>query len=245
MAEAPGLVMSCVAENAGWCALICRTHGIGIERAGGWTRTLRPAPPYHPDLITLDPTVSSVEVAEQLQDRPSCSVKDSFGVLDLASAGFERLFDAEWLAFTDAEGEVREPDAPQACGPARVMPGWHQVTDVETFRRWSAGVEPDSSLRPALIDDEGTRVWLLDEGPTRAGFVAHRTGPVVALTNAYSEGMDGATFWRERGTLANRGWGSASGSLRVVTYESGDDLTAAREAGLSSLGPLTVWRRGG
>jgi hypothetical protein len=255
------LVMACVAENAAWCTLVARTHGIGTERAGGWIRTLRRAPAYQPDLITLDPAVTSAEVAEQMLDRRDCSVKDSFGVLDLTSEGFERLFDAEWMAVPDpadsADSPVptdpSEPTRPAvdtwpeptvpAPRPTRVSSGWHPVSDVEAFRRWAAGVEADTALRPALLDDGDTRVWLLEDSSRTAGFIAHRTRQVVAVSNAFGGGLDLSTFWNERIALANRGWGSASGSLRVVCYEGGDDIAPAQAAGLEVQGPLTVWTR--
>ncbi|HEY7045265.1 MAG TPA: hypothetical protein VH419_16465 [Nocardioidaceae bacterium] len=236
------LVMACVAENAAWCALVARTHGIGTERSGGWTRTLRHAPAYHPDLITLDPTVTSEEVAAQLRDRPDCSVKDSFGILDLSGHGFERLFDADWLALPDLTPDVNVK-SPKPAGPVRLAPGWHQVSDVDAFRRWVAGLAPDTPLRPALLDDANTRIWLLEEADHVAGFVAHRTQHVVAVTNAFAGGRDAATSWRDLIALANRGWGSASGSLRVVCYEHGDDLVSAHAAGFESHGRLTVWVR--
>src|SRR6476659_8268732 len=96
--EVASLLAASIAENAAWCALVSRTHGIGTERAGAWTRTLSPAPAFHPDLITLDPTVTAQEVAQQLRERETCSVKDSFGSLDLEDEGFTILFEAEWMA---------------------------------------------------------------------------------------------------------------------------------------------------
>jgi hypothetical protein len=255
------LVMACVAENAAWCTLVARTHGIGTERAGGWVRTLRHAPAYQPDLITLDPTVTSAEVAEQLRDRPECSVKDSFGVLDLTGEGFERLFDAEWMAMPDPADSAdpsmptdpSEPTRPPADTwvespapaprPTRVSTGWHPVNDVDMFLRWTAGLEADTALRPALLDDDDTCVWLLEDAGRTAGFIAHRSHHVVAVTNSFGDGIDDTTFWSDRIALANRGWGSLSGSLRVVCYERGDDIATAQAAGLEPHGALTVWIR--
>ena len=229
--EVSPLLAASIAENAAWCALVCRTHGIGTERAGAWTRTLRPAPAFHPDLITLDPTVTGQEVAQQLRDREACSVKDSFGSLDLESEGFTSLFEAEWMV-VESDVEVGRP-----------REGWSVVGDVDAFAAWLAGHPDDSPLRPSLLDDADTRFWLLSDGASSlAGFVAHRTGPVVAVSNAFSSVGD-ADLWPDLIALAGSDWGADADRLRVVTYERGEHIDIARAAGLVSLGPLTVWVR--
>ena len=230
--DVSALLAASIAENAAWCALVCRTHGIGTERAGGWTRTLSPAPAFHPDLITLDPTVTAQEVAQQLRERETCSVKDSFGSLDLEDEGFTTLFEAEWMAVgSDVE----------AASPRE---GWRLVSDVDSFAGWRAGKAQDSPLKPSLLDDEGTRLWWLGDGATPlAGFVAHRTGSVVAVSNAFGS-VGAADLWPDLMSLAMQEWGPDAGDLWVVAYESGEDIAIARAAGLVSLGPLTIWQRG-
>ena len=60
-------------------------------------RTLMPAPPYFPDVITLDRAVTSHQVGTLLADTGGRSVKDSYAVLDLAPFGFSPLFSASWI----------------------------------------------------------------------------------------------------------------------------------------------------
>ena len=223
-----GLVAASVAENAAWCALVCRTHGIGTERAGGWTRTLRPPPPYYPDLITLDDAVTGPEVAEQLRDRPACSVKDSYACLDLADAGFRVLFEARWLACTEPDASAARVDA------------WRVVHDAAGFDAWVEAHGDADMLRPSLLDDDHTRLWVHDSRP--AGFVAHRTSKVVAVSNSFGD-LDPADLWRQMVTLARRGWGARGDRLTVVAYESTADLAAPRSAGMMPIGPLRVWLR--
>ncbi len=225
------LVAACVAENASWCALVCRSHGIGTERAGGWTRTLRPAPTHYPDLITLDPSITSTEVSEQLRDRDVCSVKDSYARLDLTADGFALLFEAQWLA-----GSVPTERTPPQL--------WHVVRDADEFERWRTAHGDVPSLRPALLDDDDTRLWRRDDGSPAAGFVAHRTGEVVAVSNAFTSGTGGGNgeLWRDILGLATTGFDRAV-DLTVVAYEPMESLGPPMAAGLRPIGPLRVWLR--
>ncbi len=100
--------------NARWCDTVCRAHGF----AGTFTRhvwkSARRTPPLYPDAVTLTPDVTVPEVLEGIETSPGCSVKDSFGRLDLSQAGFEVLVEAEWIA--------RMAQAP-------LEPGWSRDDD--------------------------------------------------------------------------------------------------------------------
>ncbi|WP_244162498.1 hypothetical protein [Amycolatopsis regifaucium] len=64
--------------------------------------------------MTLAPDASVSDVLDGIDTSPGCSVKDSFGCLDLSEAGFEVLFEATWIA-----REVRMP----------LEPGWSRMPD--------------------------------------------------------------------------------------------------------------------
>ncbi len=67
--------------------------------------------------------------------------------------------------------------------------------------------------------------------------VATRTAGVIGLTNV--AGADFAAAWLGAAAEAQARWGP----LPVVGYERGSALEALREAGVRSLGTLTVWVR--
>src|SRR5437660_9690028 len=92
------------ANNARWCDLVCRSHGIPTAMAPGLWVALERSPELYPDAVTLLPSVSVQDVLAAVQDGPGCSVKDSFATLDLGRAGFDELFQAQWI--------FHEPAAP-------------------------------------------------------------------------------------------------------------------------------------
>ena len=51
----------------------------------------------YPDGVSLDPAAIAHDVVALVETGPGCSVKDRFAALDLRSAGFTVLFDAEWI----------------------------------------------------------------------------------------------------------------------------------------------------
>lgn len=80
---------------------------------------LRRSPPFYPDAVSL--TERPRDILAGIDLSPGCSVKDSFATLDLAPAGFEVLFDAEWI--------YREPV--ESPGPSRYPRTDRPVVEVE------------------------------------------------------------------------------------------------------------------
>lgn len=114
--------------NASWCDTVCRAHGL----AGAFSRHVwklaRRTPPLYPDAVTLTPDASVADVLDGIDTSPGCSVKDSFGRLDLAQAGFTVLFEATWITRT-----ARVP----------LEPGWSRTDDQfgdPSVAVWSDGV---------------------------------------------------------------------------------------------------------
>src|SRR5438067_1586880 len=87
------MVLAAAENNARWCDAVCRSHGLATRFAGDLWHALGGAPRFYPDVVTLRPTAA---VEDVLACAPA-SVKDSFACLDLAPAGFDVLFDAQWL----------------------------------------------------------------------------------------------------------------------------------------------------
>jgi hypothetical protein len=54
-------------------------------------------PPLYPDAVTLRPGVAVDRLLGRIDASPGCSIKDSYADLALAPAGFEVLFEAEWV----------------------------------------------------------------------------------------------------------------------------------------------------
>jgi hypothetical protein len=220
-----------VENNAAWCDVICRTHGLkALVEDDAWTSPTR-TPPLYPDAVTLSPIVSIPGLLERIDSGPGCSVKDSFASVDLSDSGFRVLLDAQWMA----------RDAP-ASSTRDTSDRWDVVREPTVFaaweRAWRGDDGPDGVLRPALLDRPDVAVlakWT--DARITAGAVLNQSAGVVGVTNVFADGSMDAEFWTGVVALATRLFPGSS----LVGYETGDRLRAARLGGWQMLGKLRVW----
>ncbi|MFF4101618.1 hypothetical protein [Streptomyces sp. NPDC001903] len=222
------LLRAAVRNNAEWCAAV---SGGGTFAADAWTSARR-TPPYYPDGVTLtrsapaDALLAGMDTAS-----PGCSVKDSYAALDLAPAGFEVLFGAEW---------IHRPA--QAPAPAASALAWTRVADARELAAWEAawgGGEGTGLFHPGLLTPEiAFLAGRSADGRVLAGAAANRTGAVVGLSNVFTaEGTPDDEAWAGALTAVAELWPGHP----VVGYESGEDLDTALRHGFAPLGPLRVW----
>lgn len=226
-------VDAAVRNNAEWCDVVCRTHGLtGEFRSASWTSGVR-TPALYPDAITLSAAATVADVLPWIDTTPGCSVKDSYGVLDLAPYGFEVLFDAWWIRRTAAqEGPTQAADVTwSTLRSADALAAWQDA--------WSGGDDPRPFL-PELLAASSVRVVGGYRGDqVVAGAVLNRAATVVGVSNVFAVDGDLGTAWA--GAL-----GSAAQhfpKLTVVGYESGPGLKVAAQNGFDPLGPLRIWLR--
>ncbi|MFI6603967.1 hypothetical protein ACIBHX_47710 [Nonomuraea sp. NPDC050536] len=202
-------------NNAEWCDLVCRTHGIrGAFDARAWTSPRR-TPLYYPDAVTLSRDATAADVLDGIDGGPGASVKDSFATLDLP--GFEILFEAQWI----------ERDAPEAGDDAA---DWRLVETAEELREWERDLfsgDDDGVFGPGILA-EPVEI-LRGEG---GGAVLNRTGDVVGVSNVF--GLDP---WPGVLAMAAR----LHPGLRLVGYET--DPEQAVRHGFTETGPLRIWLR--
>jgi hypothetical protein len=224
------LVRAAAKNNADWCDAFCRTHSVaGRFRADCWFSPVR-TPPGYPDAVTLLPEISIEQVLSGIDTTEGCSVKDSFTDLDLAAAGFEPLFRAEWL--------VREPARTRAAAGRR----WSALTTEEQLREWEAAwaesAEGSGFFRRALLEDERIGVLAGHDGDRIvAGAIANRSTTVIGLSNLFDTANDLESAWVAAHAAATALWRD----MPTVSYDSGVSLDAAHRAGFESIGELLVW----
>src|SRR5205085_12334820 len=124
------MVLEAAENNARSCDAVCRSHGLATRFAGELWLAPGGAPRFYPDVVTLRPEAAREDV---LAHAPA-SVKDSFGRLDLAPAGFEVLFDARWFVHR----------APRAAGTVLI---WSAVPAVD---EWTAAAGLEGIIRAPL-----------------------------------------------------------------------------------------------
>ncbi|MFJ3882232.1 hypothetical protein ACIPW5_32900 [Streptomyces sp. NPDC090077] len=214
-------------NNAEWCAAVSRS---GRFRDALWSSPRR-TPPLYPDAVTLAPDASAAEVLAGVDtSAPGCSVKDSFAALDLAPAGFEVLFEAQWIhraAGTAAPTGTRLQWA-ELESPGELA-AWETAWDGEE----STGLFHEGLLREGIVflaGRSGARIT--------AGAVVSTGGGVVGVSNVFAhDDADADATWAAALDAAARHWPG----LPVVGYEHGEDLDTAVRAGFTPLGPLRIW----
>jgi hypothetical protein len=220
-------------NNAEWCDIVCRTHGVpGRFDPDAWVDPRR-TPPYYPDAVTLDPAAVGKRILARIDTiTAGAFVKDSFATLDLSPFGFEIFHEAEWIR--------REPR--QAPTPSGTAMRWMPLEDDGQLTAWEAAWDAGGAdlglFRPALLREPSVEFLggSLD-GSLVAGAIVNRTGDVVGLSNLFTTVDDLDDAWS--GCLAYLD-GAHPGSA-VVGYEAGEDLAAAHRTGFGSVGALRVW----
>ncbi|WP_405463875.1 hypothetical protein OG333_18065 [Streptomyces anulatus] len=229
------LVLAAARNNAEWCAAMSRTHGsTGEFGAHAWAAPSR-TPLYYPDAVTLVPGAGRAALVSRIDTvAPGASVKDSFADLDLTEAGFEVLFEAQWI-HRPAGAPAPEPDL-----------SWDVAGDPDALRAWALAWDDGDGnadlFRPELLDDPATFVLAghSADGRVVAGAVASRSDRVVGISNVFA--LDGGpdTAWPVVLDAVNK----LFPTLPVVGYEQGEDLVEAIRHGFEPVGPLRVWLHG-
>ena len=222
-------------NNAEWCDVVCRTHGIsGAFHADAWVNARR-TPPLYPDAVTLTPTANVERLLARIDSSPGCSIKDSFANLDLTEHGFRILFDAQWIMRTPST-----PTPAPASSSSRLR--WQPVHDAHELAAWAQAWDPDvhGLFRPALLDHDAVTVLAaFRDDKIVAGAIANVSQAVVGVSNTFSTAESPDDAWTGGLAYLTR----EHPDLTVVGYESGDALVAARAHGFTTLGPLRIWIR--
>ena len=213
-------------NNAEWCDAFCRAHGIaGRFEDDAWCSAER-TPPLYPDAVTLVPGADTRSILARIDAGAGCSIKDSFGDLDLAGDGFEMLFRAEWLQLEAADGRR----------------SWSSIRSAEELVKWEAawGADVPGVFRPALLASEAIAILArYEDERIVAGAVTSRSGAAVGLSNVFDVSGDLESGYRDAAGAAQERFGA----VPVVGYDSGAALEAARRAGFLGIGDLAVWVR--
>ncbi len=225
-------VITAAYNNAEWCDIVCRTHGIfGAFHPHIWASRRR-TPPNYPDAVTLDADATAEHVLQVVDSAtPGCSIKDSFARLNLLPSGFRILFEGDWI--------LRNTEQPVQSGSDI---RWRRVRDASALPpwevAWSGGEVATELFRPALLDHAAVVVlggYVQDR--LVAGAILNRSGAAVGVSNLFTTLGDLGDAWP--GCLA--AVARAFPTLPIVGYESGDALAAAHENGFTSIGRLRVW----
>ncbi|NEE00140.1 hypothetical protein [Phytoactinopolyspora halotolerans] len=215
-----------IRNNVEWCDLVCRQHGVETRLGLDAWVALRRSPPLYPDAVTLVEHPSMDEVLRHVDESSGCSIKDSFGTLELSPRGFRPLFDAEWIR--------REPTAQHHRPDLQ----WSVVHKPEDLAGWgNAHGNGDVFIEGMLRAPTVAVVVAYDGEAVAAGAIANRSESVVGISNVFTvtAGID------ETWSGAVAAISAVFPGLALVGYEAGTHLEAAYRAGFTSIGPLRIW----
>ncbi len=236
-------------NNAIWCDMVCRAHGIpGTFQSQIWLNP-QPVPPYYPNAVTLSGQAGIAEQLTAIHDLinggalTDLAVKDSFALLDLAPLGFASLFEATWF--------WREPTASK---PNVLTEGihWTAVQQPDELAQWEIAwsalpanqqltVEARIFMPSLLTDQDIVFIAAYRNQQIVGGAVGNRTGNVVGLSNQFAPSGEAATCWA--GYIAELM--TAFPGRAIVGYEYGETINLVRSLGFDEVGPLRVWIRAG
>jgi hypothetical protein len=221
-------VLDAARNNAEWCEIVCRSHGLPTRTDDDLWVSVRRSPPWYPDAVTLRPGVAPDDVLSHIDTSAGCSVKDSFADLDLAPAGFRVLFEAEWVY------------RPPGRGPVSDGPAWRELTTERDRQAWLSAHGGGGNVRADVLGHPLVTVFgSYVDGALVGGAVTNRTDGFLGVSNVFGVGREPAQLWP--GVVA--AVTARHPDVPLVGYEEGPSLEAARAVGFVAAGPLRVWVR--
>ncbi|WP_030347294.1 hypothetical protein [Streptomyces sp. NRRL S-1022] len=229
------MVRAAARNNAEWCAAMSRSHGLAGEFGEeAWAAPAR-TPPYYPDAVTLAPGADPAALAARIDTTaPGASVKDSFADLDLTAAGFQVLFEAQWIHRATSAAATASGLAWGVADAPDDLHAWALA--------WDDGDGDADLFRSELLGDAATFVLAGRDagGRVAAGAVASRSDQVVGVSNVFASDGGPDTAWLGVLEAVHR----LFPDLPVVGYEHGAGLEAALRHGFEPVGPLRIWLHG-
>lgn len=225
------LLMAAVRNNAEWCDIISRAHGlVGVFAADAWTSRLR-TPIYYPDAVTLSPMTKAPGLLRAIDASSGCSIKDSLAILDLAGSGMRVLFEASWIARPPAVAPERGRDGVRW---ARV----HNELELAAWdNAWGAG-EPSGLFPPTLLADHRLAFLAGYSGDEIVmGAAANKSGAVVGISNVFGPSGEPDRIWAGATSAVMQAFPDSP----IVGYQRGEALDAVRRQRFAEVGPLRVW----
>jgi hypothetical protein len=227
-------------NNATWCDAMARLRGAaGAFTAAAWINQ-RPAPRFHPNLVTLSGPHEerahhdALHRLSQSPPAPGWAVKDSFAALALDALGFDLLFEAQWIHRPAGGFSAAASSAERVTGAA-MLAVWEQA-----WRGDRADVR-ERVFPPVLLQEPDHAVIAATRaGAVVAGCIASRSDGVLGISNLFAPADDDGALRAACLDAAAR----FTPAVPLVGYERGESLTRMKALGFTEIGALRIWARG-
>lgn len=214
-----------VRNNIAWCEMVCDTHGIEYFWKENLWGLLTEAPPFYPEVITVNRKATMEEYKFFGEKGKVSSVKDSYAHLDLSPYGFKKLFAAEWIYYAP----ISDTEALETK--------WSVISTERDLAYWTLQSGLIDVIKPNLLKYENVKIFMQENNEEISGFIANVDAGVVGVSNVFSIGNDNENLWSEIPKIISNEYPG----MYMVGYEHGSDLQLAQKSGWGSLGPLRVW----
>lgn len=233
-----------ILNNVYWYRAMFQAHQLASVVDDLMWRSEASPPPFHSNLVVLSPAVDMSRVRERLKAlehtlAAGFSMKDSFANLDLAGAGYEVLFEANWI--------WHEPTHERSTG---ARDAWVSITAPEDLAAWEDAWWGDArnslsgptgrQFPASLLESPHHRFFAKLDGKTIvAGAIANRSPGAIGLSNAFRLNAPVFDDWTGLMQCASEHFPG----VPMVGYERGEALDQALAAGFVTCGALRIWQR--
>lgn len=223
-------------NNAAWCDAMARLHGAAGEFGAAAWLNRRPAPRFHPNMVTLDGPDqaeahrAALDLLMRSPPMPGWAVKDSFAALDLVRLGFGLLFEAQW---------VHRPAGAFGGRGARRVTSAAMLAAWEQAWRGDAVAAEGRLFPPGLLrEPDHAVIAVTRDDAIIAGCIATRSEGVLGISNLFAPAVDDGTMRAACLDTAAR----LAPAVPLVGYEHGDSLARMTALGFRAVGALKVWQ---
>lgn len=227
-----------ISNNCGLYEAIFSANNLNYFKSDASWYTLEKVPPLYSNLITLssewkpDDIFSQINKNHEKNNWGGWSIKDSFGILDLKSLGFRKLFDSAWI-FLDRNNFKPVFDNHNLR--------YEMIKDVNEFLEWRTAWNPDKSISGKIFSQNLLKNPLIsfiagyDNDRIVGGCLVNKTG-ALGISNFFSP--DGnIEYWSNM----IRYIFDKFEENNIVGYERADALDTLSQLGYEKVGNLAVW----
>ncbi|OGE32825.1 hypothetical protein A3C59_04345 [Candidatus Daviesbacteria bacterium RIFCSPHIGHO2_02_FULL_36_13] len=226
------LVIKAAQNNADWCDVVCRTHGVPGEFLENVWINQHEVPAYYPNAVTIKP-LSNNDVTDALKkiSLEAYAIKDSFNELNEDEIGCKILFEAEWISYSQDESKRKS-----------TIDNWTIIKNDEELKNWervwnNANPTDKKIFLPNILSSEG--VFFLakyKDNQIVAGGIVNISHDVVGLSNVFTKGLVNSNIYSELVSFIKE----KISTIPIVGYEKDKELELAHEAGFKTIGKLKV-----
>ncbi len=220
---------------------VFESRNIESNRTDSIWYCLDKTPPLYSNLVTISEKWKPDEIFKIIERKykdekwEEWSIKDSFGLLDLAEYGFAKLFAAQWFYLEAAKF------TPQS--ESRNL-RYEIVKNEDDLAKWRISWDSDEKLgkqifSPTLINNPGVYFVAGYVGDRIvSGCLVNRSDDVLGISNFFAPENDSA-YWSESISFIFDSIDCAD----IVGYERKEIVDKLRSLGFNPVGNLTVWLR--